>query len=297
MKIVILYSGGLDSLLMYHLAKQRHPNDEVKCVFYAHGQDAEEQELKSLPDFVEVRKIDWLGENIKPLAKKSDPFAGAIYIPGRNLVFSVLCACQEVADQIWMGTVWDEDNQQATDKNHIFRRKTSELLSYVLSPFVDNVTIRFPFVENQWTKEDAVAWALSSGISASEITSSVSCWHQHGDKPCGECKQCLKRMLVFGLNDIKEEYVVHPLDSEQQHNLILDYLDAFLTRSDLNVDELNVVDMLLRFFKKYEIELDDQFSGLEGIWETLGKVDDAIKSQDTSMRQGIRELKRDKKKN
>lgn len=277
MKIVILYSGGLDSLLLYHLAKQRHPKDEVKCIFYAHGQDAEEQELKSLPSFVEVRRVDWLGEKIKAVAKKSDPFAGAIYIPGRNLVFTTLAACQEVADEIWMGTVWDEDNQQATDKNKIFKQKASDVLSYVLSPFIDDVKIRFPFVENQWTKEDCVKWALQSGITEEQIVSSVSCWHQHGDTPCGHCKQCLKRMLVFGLNGIKEEYVIHPLDSEEQRGVIMDYLNAFMTRK-LNVDELNVVSMLMRFFEEYEMQLDSEFKDLDQIWEMLGEVYNTIRS-------------------
>ena len=100
MKIVILYSSGLDSRIMLHYAQQKYPDADIKCIYYQHGAESEQHELSLLPDFVEVRKIDWLGEKIKPVAKKEDPFAGAIYIPGRNLVFSVLAASQELADSL-----------------------------------------------------------------------------------------------------------------------------------------------------------------------------------------------------
>lgn len=268
MKIVILYSSGLDSFLMYKLAKKEHPNAEVKCIFFAHGQDAQDVEMSKLPDFVTVRKIDWLGDDIKPLAKKSDPFAGAIYIPGRNLVFSVVAACQELPDQIWMGTMWDEDNQQATDKNEEFRKATSRLLSYVLSPFIGDVKLQFPFVQKQWTKEDAVNWALQNGVSKEELIETVSCWHQHGELPCGECKQCTKRMLVFGLNGFEEPYVVHPTKSKSQQENMLSYFKAFNNGHDLNRDERNMVDMMLRYFT------DDRLDILEDI-----EFADAIKQQ------------------
>jgi 7-cyano-7-deazaguanine synthase in queuosine biosynthesis len=253
MKIVILYSGGLDSFLLYHYAKVYYPDAEVKCLFFAHGQDAEQAELDSLPDFVTVRQIDWLGDEIKPIAKKSDPYAGAIYIPGRNLVFSVLAASQEIADEVWMGTVWDEDNPKGTDKNEYFRSNTSTLLTYVLSPFIHEVTVRFPFVEEEWTKEDCIEWALENGLTSEEIiSSSVSCWHPINGKACGECKQCTKRMLSFELNGFEEEYVVHPTKSPRQQENMLQYLKDFVDpdkRRQQNRDEQNVVDMLIRYFE------------------------------------------------
>jgi 7-cyano-7-deazaguanine synthase in queuosine biosynthesis len=254
MKIVILYSGGLDSFLMYKWAKAYHPDATIKCLFYAHGQASEQAEIKSLPSFVEVRKIDWLNDKIKPVAKASDPFADAVYIPGRNLIFSALAASQELAEEIWMGTVWDEDNPEATDKNEPFRARTSSLLSYVLNPFIDSVTIRFPFVENEMTKETAVRWALSNGTPIDDIKATVSCWNQRYDKPCGKCKQCLKRLLVFGLNGFQEEYwECNPLESQKQQQLILDYIHAYNYNDDndndtkTNADEDNMVDMLARY--------------------------------------------------
>src|SRR5690625_80518 len=139
MKIVILYSGGLDSYIMKRYAELKYPNAELKFIYYKHGAESEEKEISLLPEYVEIRSIDWLGDKIRPKAKKEDPFAGAIYIPGRNLVFSVLAACQELPDEIWLGVLADENNEGATDKNSKFAGATSNLLSYVLSPFLDDI--------------------------------------------------------------------------------------------------------------------------------------------------------------
>jgi 7-cyano-7-deazaguanine synthase in queuosine biosynthesis len=241
MKIVILYSGGLDSLIMHRYGMKRYPDAEIKCLYYRHGADSEEAEIARLPKFVEVRDVDWLNENCKPVPKRDDPFAGAIYIPGRNLVFSVLAACQELPDEIWMGTLWDEDNSQATDKNEKFRSMTSEVLSYVLKPFIGEVKVRFPFVEKIMTKERAINWALNNGVTKDEIKSTVSCWH-HDGMPCGRCKQCFKRYFIFLLNDMEETCRVHPIFSRHGTELLKQYLGCV----PKNRDEKNVVSMIRR---------------------------------------------------
>lgn len=245
--ISLLYSSGLDSLIMLCYAKVNYPYANIKCVYYKHGADSEDAEIARLPSFVEVRTIDWLGKNIKPVAKKDDPFAGAIYIPGRNLIFAALAACQDLPDEIWMGTLFDEDNPKGTDKNEKFRNDTSKLLSYVLSPFIDSVKVRFPFVDEKWTKVEAVAWALQNGLSAEELKSTVSCWH-HGEQPCGRCKQCFKRQLVFRLNDISEECLEDPIESDFGRELINGYLTATVIDGSVNADELNVSKMITRLY-------------------------------------------------
>lgn len=246
-KIVLLYSGGLDSLIMRHYAKIVYPDSEVVCLYYKHGAASEEKELSTLPDYVQVRTVDWLNEKCKPVAKDEDPFAGAIYIPGRNLIFSALAACQELANEVWMGTVWDEDNPKGTDKNEHFRSETSHLLSYVLSPFINSVKVRFPFVELGWTKVDSVRWALANGLTKEEILNSVSCWEHTDGKPCGQCKQCVKRNLVFTINEFREECKVDPLEGDFGLRLIKQYLTAYIKHPEetkANRDENNVIEMI-----------------------------------------------------
>lgn len=241
MKIVVLYSGGLDSFLMKEYVERKYPDAEVKYLYYRHGADSEESEIARLPDFVEIRTVDWLGESCRPVAKKDDPFAGAIYIPGRNLVFVTLAACQELPDELWLGVLYDENNPEATDKNSMFLWNATDVIRQTLSPFLSKFTIRFPFDEEKWTKEKAVNWALLSGVNSKEIVKTVSCWH-HDGVPCGECKQCFKRYFIFKLNNLTENYKVHPLYSRHGQELLKQYL----TCTPKNTDEATVVDMIKR---------------------------------------------------
>jgi 7-cyano-7-deazaguanine synthase in queuosine biosynthesis len=239
-KIVVLYSGGLDSFVLYHLAKTE--SSEVTAIYYQHGCDSEESELASLPDFVEVRKVDWLNENCRPLPKKSDPVAGAIYIPGRNLIFSALAASQELPDEVWMGTTFDEDNQQATDKNEYFRSETSKLLTYVLSPFIDSLTVKFPFVERQWSKQQIVLWALSNGLKDG-LLKTISCWFAKDGIPCGLCKQCFKRALVMKIFNITEKHSHNPLHLSNCEHYVREYCKLY-GDGIANADELNVYNLM-----------------------------------------------------
>lgn len=252
-KIVILYSGGLDSFILERYAQVNYPSSVIKCIYYAHNAEAEKQEISKLPSHVEIRHLDWLNETTKPLAKSTDPIMGAAYIPGRNLVFCTLAASQELPDEIWLGTNWDEVHPRATDKNEKFRVETSKLISYVLSPFHEYVNIRFPLVENQWTKVESVQWALDNKITKEEIVNTISCWHPVGNMPCGVCKQCFRRNLVFLINGIDAVYAADPLTSEKGRAILSTYIDMY-NDSDyqLDRDESNVISMIKRSIPNFD---------------------------------------------
>lgn len=246
-KIVILYSGGLDSFILKKYAEIKEPQAEIKLIYFKHGCDSEQSELNNLTPDVEVRTIDWLNKGIRPVAKKSDTIAGPIYIPGRNLIFSALAACQELPDEIWLGTLIDEYNEQATDKNQTFIDKTQEVLNYVLSPFINEVKIKFPFVDEKFTKLQSIQWVLDHGVTKDELRQSISCWNHKGTN-CGKCKQCFKRELIFRLLDIKDDYLQDPIDSESGKKFINFYKDVY-NEGKANEDELNVYNMI----KKLEL--------------------------------------------
>lgn len=258
-KIAILYSGGLDSLIMKRYAEVTEPEAGLKFLYYLHGSEAEEQEVLTLPDFVDVRKVDWLNDQIRPVAKLHEPQYGAIFVPGRNLVFAVLAACQELANEVWLGVVAEEDRPGGTDKNSMFKSITSSTLSYVLSPFVDNVRIRFPLVENKWTKLEAIAWALNNGITEQDMVQSVSCYY-HDGLPCGECMSCFKRYLNFGLNGFEEEYRVHPINSDAGRQKLKHYL----TNEPKNEDDENLRQLIQQAKHFFPSEMIDYIEELNG---------------------------------
>jgi len=212
-------------------------------MFIDHGQEALEQEMSGLPADIKIKKIDWLGDEIKPVAKKSMPLAGPIYIPGRNMVFAAMAASYYLPNEIWLGVLFDEDNDRATDKNEMFRSKMSDTLNYVLSPFVDNVEVVFPFSRLGWTKFDAVRYCLDNNlVTREELKATTSCWHNHG-QPCGKCLQCVKRALILRNFDIYEDYVgVSPLSPLNEYSM--DLMRGYKTIPNPDFEERMMCDLI-----------------------------------------------------
>lgn len=215
MKILILYSGGLDSVMMDAYARMCYPDAEILKVFFKHGQESEAAEMAALPPDVLVRDLQWLDDVVKPVGKPSAPRIGNIYIPGRNLVFATAAACQFMPDEIWMGSLTNEAHVDATDKNETFAKMASETLSYVLSPFRGPVKVRLPFVELGFDKLGALSYLIGQhAMSIQDALDSASCWHFH-DRACGKCYMCLQRALVLWHFGVTDEYDgLHPLDPE-----------------------------------------------------------------------------------
>jgi 7-cyano-7-deazaguanine synthase in queuosine biosynthesis len=225
-KIVILYSGGADSKLMYEYAKIKGYTN-IQLVYFNIGQEYAYKEIATLPDEVEVLDMPWFfsGEQ-----SKEGNASGNIFIPGRNLVFSVLAASKYLPDEVWLGSLCGEDHSVATDKNEIFRQGTTNLLSYVLSPFKKDVLLRFPFVEEGWGKLDIVKWALENNLE-DVVLSSSSCMSKE-EGQCGQCVVCARLWGIFIQLGIDRKFNRNPLDSLECIKMFKEMLDTeILVRS------------------------------------------------------------------
>jgi|SRR6185437_14709644 len=223
MKILILFSGGLDSLTMKRYADVMYPDAEVTCVYYDLGQEYAHKEMAVLPSFVEKLKLDWLDQNTTSKGKDGSA-SGSIYIPGRNLALAVNAACKYLPDEVWMGALLGETHDNATDKNWEFLNRASETLSYVLSPFKPSgVKVRFPLAEGGFNKLTATKWALEHGISKEEVLRSSSCLSgEEGN--CGSCIVCFRRWGIFRQLGFEENYNVHPLLCEENLEVVLEMM-------------------------------------------------------------------------
>jgi len=233
-KILIMYSGGLDSLIMKHLADTK--GYKVNCLFFDIGQPYVDKELAALPDFVDVRKVDWLKED-QELAGKSDKGSktGNIFIPGRNLTLAALGASIYTPDEIWMGALQGEMGPNSTDKNRTFLKKANEAFSYVFSPYSENLQIKFPLADMNFGKFEAVEWALSAGLPVESILASSSCLNASESKNCGRCAVCARRKGIFTQLGFSEEYEVDPFEAEENRDMIEEmvngsYYDEFRCR-------------------------------------------------------------------
>ena len=225
-KVVILYSGGLDSFLMYRASLAN--GDDVTCVYYNHGQPVAFEEIRLLPDFVEVLNVDWLDEQTQPV-EQPNRREGAIMIPGRNLVMAVLAACKYLPDEIWLGALASECHDKGTDKNRKFLDTVNDTLNYVIGPFLENkIVVRFPLADMGLNKKTLIDTALKENWATRiELIETRSC-HNPNYHACGNCVQCVKRWAVFGIHGFQDYFAEWPPRSEFGEPFIYDILRAAL---------------------------------------------------------------------
>jgi 7-cyano-7-deazaguanine synthase in queuosine biosynthesis len=207
--ILILFSGGLDSVILERYAKVYEQDATIKKVWFDIGQDnAENERSYILKTDCDIRKVEW---NATPIGKEGNA-CGNIMIPGRNGVLAMLVASIYLPDEIWMGGLKGEDNDDATDKNQEFIDKFNDFAGYVLSPYKESIKLRFPFVENNMGKFNIVSWALNNNFSSTQLLETKSCLSSKGKEiGCGECIVCARRWGIFYALDIKEEFQTHPM--------------------------------------------------------------------------------------
>lgn len=221
-KLVILYSGGLDSVIMLKLAKEHYPDYEIVLCYYDIGQPYAFKELRELPKGVKIRYVEWL----KPITKtegkqsfgKEGSNSGDIIIPGRNLVLAVLAACQELPDEIWIGALQGEIHAQSTDKNYEFLEKLNPVLEYVLSPFDVKPVVKFPLADKKFGKYEAVQWFFKNNGSVEDYLKSSSCLSGEDGK-CGHCVVCFRRWgILYHQTGMTEKYNNHPVFNISENN-------------------------------------------------------------------------------
>ena len=233
-KIVILYSGGLDSFIMKKLAENKYPNDEIKLVHFNIGQAYSEKEDKAISDSgyeVDIRKVEWLAKG-QELDSKLGSNSGNIIIPGRNMILSSLAASIYQADYIWMGGLKGEDHEGSTDKNQEFIDKTNHLWSYVYSPFERVPKLVFPLIEQNWGKFEATEWVYKNGFATKEDLLQTSSCLSDTIGNCGHCVVCCRRKYIFKQLGFEEKYEQEPLTGKNNLEMIITMLKTPLDAED-----------------------------------------------------------------
>jgi 7-cyano-7-deazaguanine synthase in queuosine biosynthesis len=223
LKIGISYSGGLDSFILYRYATIHYPDAEVICKYFDIGQDYAAKEIATLPEWVEVRKIEWLRHG-EELAGKEGSKSGNIIIPGRNMVLATMMASLTLADEIWMGALLGETHAGSTDKNYDFINYMNTTLSYVYSPFKEGgIEIKFPLADAGMGKFESVEWALNNGLTPDQLMATSSCLNGENGN-CGRCVVCCRRWGIFGQLGFEEKYNVHPMEVPQNLDMVLEMI-------------------------------------------------------------------------
>jgi 7-cyano-7-deazaguanine synthase in queuosine biosynthesis len=216
MKICILFSGGLDSIIMNHWATVNYPDAEIVLVYYDIGQDYNFKERAVLPSTVKIRNLDWL-EGVYFSKENTQN----IMIPGRNFALVTLAACQELPDKIWMGALQGEIHDYATDKNYKFKSMINDSLAYVLSPYGKTPEVEFPLADAGFGKFEATEWYIQNNGDIDTLINSSSCLSNESNNDChncGQCIVCLRRWGIFLQLGLTEDYIHHPIDEISLEN-------------------------------------------------------------------------------
>lgn len=188
--ILVLFSGGLDSLTMCHMA-----GDKLWGVLhFDYGQPAEVKETVAVKKFMDsprgagVSRYDLRFSLFDMIAMLREPGAdGHRIVRGRNGIFlsfaGNLCASRTGPKEIWIGAT--KDDQAAY---HDCRPEFIHAMSGILKETC-GVTCHAPLTD--WTKQKIVARARELEV---PIWDSWSCYAPKWNKlPCGTCNACLER--------------------------------------------------------------------------------------------------------
>ena len=182
---VLLYSGGMDSLMIDYLLKP----DILLNISMNSAYDKRERE-----SFFPDKEIVYL-DNVIDLGRYERDDA---IVPNRNAHLVLLAS--HYGETIWLGSVhgdrsFDKDEafygHMTTLLNHMWQSQhwTEERRFTVSSPFKDR------------TKTDLVEEYLMKGGSEEELLQSYSCYEGE-EKHCGHCKACFRKWVALENNGI-----------------------------------------------------------------------------------------------
>jgi len=204
MKRLLLFSGGLDSYIAWHLLDKPTP------IYFRLGHRYQEAEMTTMDRLeaenpgLQVKRDDrlYLGDKELPDA----------HLPLRNALLLTTAAAVYQPDIIYIGALRGESSR---DKSRRFFRNTGKQLSFLLG---QRLVVQAPFIGH--TKTDLVKAFLKKypeGGDALRLT--FSCYtytipHSRF-KGCGRCMACFRRWVALSLNGIDETYAQNPWEWEQ----------------------------------------------------------------------------------
>lgn len=182
--VCVLFSGGLDSMLLAEIA---HRQNVLGSLFHvSYGQRASAQEYRAAHRYAKARELplERVIISVRGLeAMNQKPgVSGARVVPARNLILLAHAVNHAVAsgcDQIWYGACLD-DRQDYADCRPSFVFDICQI-----TDSTEGVSVVAPLLHK--TKAEIISEATAFGI---DLTDAWSCYAPHNDQPCGLCNSC-----------------------------------------------------------------------------------------------------------
>jgi len=190
---VVLFSGGIDSFIMYHWL-QSHPSDNIPVYFDLKSKYSEKEKAvvqKLIPNII-------IDESLNLGSREEGEKA---IIPLRNLLLAIQAI--KYGNVVWIAGLADD---RAEDKTP----KAFNIMSEIINGLAPNSVIRYKVLSPFWdmTKADVVKWFLTSDMvsipkeeRAKLLLQTTSCYHPT-EHYCGRCPSCFRKWVAFHVNDI-----------------------------------------------------------------------------------------------
>lgn len=217
MKVILSYSGGLDStVLLYHLRDGGH---EVRCLSAHYGQ-RHEKELSSARRVCERAGVEYRVADLRhlgflfagssqtspdvpvPEGHYAEETMKATVVPNRNMVLLSLATAWAVA------TRSDAIAYAAHAGDHAIYPDCREEFTTALGRAVElcdwhPVRLLRPFVDRKWDKTAIVKRGAELEV---PFVETWSCY-KGGEKHCGCCGTCVERVEAFRLAGVPDPTV------------------------------------------------------------------------------------------
>lgn len=223
-KLVICYSGGMDSFIAYHYAISReggyHPNDVQLVNFNIGSNYSAKEDLARKQLNLPYIKID-----LPIIAPELNnvPTKEKYIIPARNLIFASVAA--SLGERVWIVGVRHENHVKMYDKNNAFFRSATLACSQAVGA---TTIVESPFIE--WSKTEMIQWAVQNGL-LNQLHKTVSCYDDDLVQ-CGTCGLCFKRAIAMYAAGVDERarYSTDPFTSDIARRFVEEYIKALQSK-------------------------------------------------------------------
>jgi len=194
-KSVLLFSGGMDSLIMNYLLKP-----DVLLVI-PHGNKYEKQEMECIKRLINKKIIDKKKVVFDKSLQLGQFERDDAIIPNRNLYFITLAT--HYGETIYLGSVYGD---RSLDKSKVFFKKCENMFNflYMEQHWCKGRTFSISAPFKNLTKTELIDEYIYNGGSRDALLESYSCYAGN-NKPCGVCKPCFRKWVSLKNNNINTD--------------------------------------------------------------------------------------------